>query len=193
MRRISGLIAILVAIAGLATAALTGPAVAQEPDPPILGSLVAQFPATIAGSPLEVITFRGDEWLAGFEGTTESAQFSAYLAGLGVGEEALGSQVALASGVFVNSLGASTALTAIAVCPAGPFDLVSNTLALYGPVGESPVADTIPGELVTGTASTPERQIRAMARSNVVWLVDAAEPALPEIMAAIPADPVACL
>jgi hypothetical protein len=32
-----------------------------------------------------------------------------------------------------------------------------------------------------------------MARNNVVWLVDAAEPALPEIIAAIPADPVACL
>ena len=96
--------------------------------------------------------------------------------------------------MFVNSLGASTALTAIAVCPAGAFDLVANTLPLYGPIGESPVAPTAAGDLVTGTAVTPDtgRQIRALARANVVWLVDAAEPAVPEIMALIPAGGVAC-
>jgi hypothetical protein len=191
MRRSSTLVALLVALVGLAGASAM-PTTAQEPDPPIVGGLVAQFPLTIGGSPVEIITFRGDEWLAGFAGTAESAAFTAYLASLGVGADVLGSQVALASGVFVNSLGASSALTAIAVCPAGAFDLVANTLPLYGPVGEPPFAPVAPGDLVTGTASAPDRQIRAMARANVVWLVDAAEPAVPEIMAVIPAAPVFC-
>jgi hypothetical protein len=189
MRRTSSLVA-LVALVGLTLGAL--PAAAQEPDPPVVGSLVAQFPATIGGSPVEIITFRGDEWLTGFSGSAGADAFLAYLAGLGVASDALASQVALASGVFVNSLGASTALTAIAVCPAGPFDLVSNTLGLYGSAGELPVAPAAEGELVTGTALSADRQIRAMARTNVVWLVDATEPALPEIMTLIPATGVTC-
>ena len=50
------------------------------------------------------------------------------------------------------------------------------------------------GDLVTGTAVTADgRSIRALARANVVWLVDAAEPAVPEIMAVIPVGTVACL
>jgi hypothetical protein len=36
-------------------------------------------------------------------------------------------------------------------------------------------------------------QIRALAKSNVVWLVEASEPALPEIMAVIPAASVPCI
>jgi hypothetical protein len=192
MRRIAGPVALLLALAGLAG---TGaPTAAQEPDPPVIGSLVAQFPPTIGGSPVEIITFRGDEWLAGFTGTGGADAFLAYLDGLGVGSEALSSQVALASGVFVNSLGASAALTAIAVCPASAFDLVANTLPLYGPIGETPLPPGASGDLVTGTAVTADgRSIRALARANVVWLVDAAEPAVPEIMAVIPAGAVACL
>lgn len=192
MRRTPGLVALLIALIGLSGAG-AAPAAAQDPDPPIIGSLVAQFPPSIAGSPLEIITFRGDEWLAGFGDSAQSAAFTGYLSGLGVGADTLANQVALASGVFVNSLGASSALTAIAVCPAGPFDLVSNTLALYGPIGEAPLADSVPGDLVTGTAFAPDRQIRAMAKANVVWLVDAAEPAVAEIMGIIPPVPVACL
>jgi hypothetical protein len=193
MRRIVGLVALLLALVGLAGAS-TLPAVAQEADPPVIGSLVAQFPAAIGGSPVEIITFRGDEWLAGFTGSAGGDAFVTYLAGLGVGSDVLSSQVALASGVFVNSLGASAALTAIAVCPAGAFDLVANTLPLYGPIGETPVPPVAAGDLVTGTAITDTgRQIRALARANVVWLVDAGEPAVPEIMDVIPASGVTCL
>jgi hypothetical protein len=183
----------LLALLGL-TLVSTLPTTAQEPDPPVVGSLVAQFPPTIGGSPVEIITFRGDEWLAGFSGSGGADAFLTYLAGLGVGPDAIASQVALASGVFVNSLGASVALTAIAVCPAGSFDLVANTLPLYGPVSEVPVEPPALGELVTGTATVEGsgRAIRAMARSNVVWLIDAAEPAVAEVMTLIPADGVAC-
>ena len=185
MRRPSPLIPLLLALTALAGPGAL-PAAAQAPDP--VTNLVAQFPQTVAGSPLEIITFRGDEWLAGFTGSATGDAFLAYLASLGVGPDALATQVALASGVFVNSLGASTALTAIAVCPAGPFDLVANTLPLYGPIGEQPLAPALAGDLVTGTAFDEARQahIRAMARADVVWLVDATEPAIPEIMAVIP-------
>jgi hypothetical protein len=155
---------------------------------------VGQFPPTVAGSSLEIITFSGAEWLAGFGATGTGTQFTDYLLALGVGPESLDSQVALASGVFNNGLGASTALTAIAVCPADPVSLVENTLLLYGQPGEpaSTVTAANGDALTTGTAFTDVLQIRAMAKSNVVWLIDASEPALNEIMAAIPALPVVC-
>jgi hypothetical protein len=188
MRRMPRLVALLLALLGLlGTGAF--PVRAQELGSPAITGLLAQFPSTIAGNPVEIITYRGDEWLAGFADAAGRDVFLAYLTGLGVSEDLLASEVALASGVFVNSLGASAALTAIAVCPAGAFDLVAGTLPLYGMVTEQPVAPATAGELVTGTASVDTgMQIRAMARANVVWLVDANEPAVPEIMAVIPAS-----
>jgi hypothetical protein len=179
-------------VAGIASAQTLEPPPA--PGPTVITSLVGQFPPTVAGSSLEIITFSGAEWLAGFGASGTGTQFTDYLLALGVGPESLDSQVALASGVFINSLGASTALTAIAVCPADPVSLVENTLLLYGQPGEPPSTMTAANgdTLTTGTAFTDVLQIRAMAKSNVVWLIDASEPAVPEIMAAIPALPVAC-
>jgi hypothetical protein len=177
---------------------VAGTAMAQSAEPPpeptIITSLVAQFPPTVAGSSLEIITFSGTEWLEGFGGSDAGTQFTDYLLALGVGPESLDSQVALASGVFINSLGASTYLTAIAVCPSDPETLVANTLLLYGQPGESPTPVTAANgdPLITGTAFTDVLQIRAMAKANVVWLVDASEPAMAEIMSAIPALPIAC-
>jgi hypothetical protein len=179
---------------GLAAASASAQTVEPPPEPTVISSLVGQFPPTIAGSSLEIITFSGAEWLAGFGASDTGTQFTDYLLALGVGPESLDSQVALASGVFINSLGASTALTAIAVCPSDPATLVQNTLLLYGQPGEpaSTVTAANGDVLTTGTAYTEVLQIRAMAKSNVVWLIDASEPAVPEIMAAIPALPVAC-
>jgi hypothetical protein len=187
MRRTSRLVALLVALLGLlGTGAF--PVRAQEMGSPAITGLLVQFPSTIAGSPVEILTYRGDEWLAGFADAGGRDVFLAYLGELGVSEDLLATEVALASGVFVNSLGASTALTAIAVCPAGAFDIVARTLPLYGTVTEQPVPPAAEGELVTGTATTATgQQIRAMARADVVWLIDAGEPAIPEIMAVIPA------
>jgi hypothetical protein len=181
-------------VAGGVSAQTPEPSPGPPAEPSIISSLVAQFPPTIAGSSLEIITFSGAEWLDGFGESDAGAQFTDYLLALGVGPESLDSQVALASGVFINSLGASTALTAIAVCPSDPVTLVENTLLLYGLPGEpaSTVTASNGDALTTGTAYTDVLQIRAMAKSNVVWLVDASEPALQEIMAAIPALPVAC-
>lgn len=197
MRRMPRLLALLLTLLGvLGSGAL--PVHAQEMGSPAIAGLLAQFPSTIAGSPVEVITYRGDEWLAGQDEAQRSA-FVGYLTSLGVGGEgatpetvaaAAAQDVALASGVFVNSLGASTALTAIAVCPAEAAVLVGNTLDLYGARVEDPnVVQTAGGDTVlTGVAQTGGgAQIRLMAKANVVWLVDATEPAIPEIMAVIPA------
>jgi hypothetical protein len=190
-----------VAVSTLTLGLVAASASAQSTDPPpdvpeatLITSLVAQFPPTIAGSSLEIITFSGAEWLAGFSASDAGAQFTDYLLALGVGPDSLDSLVALASGVFINSLGASTALTAIAVCPSDPQALVENTLLLYGQPGEPPstVAADNGDPVVTGTAFTDVLEIRAMAKGNVVWLVDASEPAVAEIMAAIPAASIAC-
>jgi hypothetical protein len=204
MRRTSRLVALLLALLGLVGGSATA-VTAQEMGSPTLLGLIAQYPSSIAGSPLEVITFSGDEWLAGQDPTQRDA-FLAYLGNLGVGgpeatpeavAAAATSDVALASGVFVNSLGASTSLTAIAVCPAAASDLVRGTLGLYGTTVEdtSEVATSAGDSVLTGVARIEETgmQIRALAKSNVVWLVDAGEPALPEIMAVIPAASVPCI
>jgi len=174
------------------------------PSRPLVEALVAQFPRTIAGSFPEVISFRGDEWWAGFD---DPAPFKDYLVSLGVlpgaaplSEEAAKAvakeRVALASGVFVNRLGDSAALTAIAVRPAReggatPKALVEKTLALYGKPVEAQAVSTAAGDTVwTGVARAEGmgREIRVMAKNDVVWLVDAAELALPEIMARLPAS-----
>ena len=167
-----------------------------DSQPSLIASLVQQFPPTVAGSNLEIITFSGQEWLAGFGGSDASG-FTDYLAQVGVGLDALDSQVALASGVFINSLGVSSALTAIAICSATETGtLVEETLGLYTDDDPGPTVSEVPsaaGDLVyTGTAVGADREIRAMGKSNVVWLVDALDPAVEEIMAVIPAAPVAC-
>ncbi len=161
MPRLTPLSAVWVALgAALTVLTISMIAVAQsEEESDAATSLVARFPPTLEGSEVQVIAFTGEEWLAGFDPTDEGAQeFRDYVADLGVVADALGDDVALASGLFVDGDGHSSAVTAIQVCGADAHKLVSATLGLYAP-GQPPAVteQVIAGVAVqTGTATTED-------------------------------------
>ena len=174
--------------------ALPGAALAQDETAPP-SDLAAEFPDTLGGAELPVEVFDGQAWLdradpATPDGQAVAQRTQALLDATGKTIEDL----TIASALHEPSEGNHAAITAVRVNGASPADLVRPTIALLlGDIANPSIAVRPLGTrnvLRVTDADQPGTYPRTVyLDGDTVWVIDAEQPVLLEIVEALPGVP----
>jgi hypothetical protein len=173
--------------------ALPGAALAQ--DASASPDLASTFPATLGGAELPVEVFQGQAWLDRVDASTAEGQAVAERTQALL--DAAGKTIAdltVATALQEASEGDHAAITAVRVAGASPADLVRPTIALLlGDVADPTIqVRTLGGRdiLRVADADQPGRYPRTLyVNGDTVWVIEAEQPLLTEIVDALPARP----
>jgi hypothetical protein len=182
------------AAALLAAFLVTLPAAALAQDATPAADLAADFPDTLGGNELAVETFAGQAWLermdaASPEGQAVAEKTQALLDAAGASIDDL----TIATALYEPSDGNHAAITAVEIAGASAADLVSPTIGLLlGDVANPAISVRQLGSrhiLRVADADQPGAYPRTVyPMGDTVWVVEAEQPVLLEIVEALPGE-----